>query len=813
MAFHAGIHMRPEAGLENNPVDLTTGPTNYIAEDSSLPKHMFSPSLKPRRTFRERAKLIKNLQLPMRHLPEFKRKDNMSKHVLFQADPSSDATHPEKPVVSQITAGLRSESAGDSRVVLPVRLKEDSGSMAPNPEPSRNLELPDLKGMQSDEGADGDMQEDTREELVPQDVDTPTTGNGSPSGGLSPLIMTPGPDEPEDMETSQSPILDSGLIQDVCEQILRQAFDTEYDDIAHTDAAVDAYNTVSYCLDELSRILPDDSLFNSAICIQDLPRGAGHLAPARQEGSGSNSGMGRCGGANNGSQKRPNDDGNGYPSRRPEDGFSSGDRGFGGGNNDGGNKRARMTTESEGQGLSCPFRKRNPLKFNIRDHQQCAVRPFDDMTHLKRHIKDLHKQKTGSVYHCPRCKEEMQSREALDAHIAVPNDRICSPQEGSASGNPEDGITGRVEYWLNNRKANAKIDNWESLWRILFPSDDVVPEPDFVAPVEREEFYGDLKNARPQLIEILTLNGELSLSESQRSDRQHMEQLADIFYGHVGQVFQNSRRQPMNLVRRWKSGKRNPKAENPNPASLISPAMQRQGRGQDQLTVPRPIVKKQATTGDGYGGSLASSLETINSAKSWANVGQAELMATRATRATRAAPGLTGSGNVQSGQVQFAQTGAGVIASPLGLRQDRQPDFFATRSPVNPRTPVSLQAGFDVYGNGVGNSNQPAQVTAFHHGRQDLVDPGIEMVNHCPPAQGMNGLNNIHRVNIGGVFGSSPQPQHSAYQQQPGHMALANPDDAQMPMREMYASNFDWGLNSSGVDLLQQQYQGGHSTF
>ena len=336
---------------------------------------------------------------------------------------------------------------------------------------------------------------------------------------------------------------------------------------------------------------------------------------------------------------------------------------------------------------------------------------------------------------------------------------------------------------------------------------------DFVAPVEREEFYGDLKNARPQLIEILTLNGELSLSESQQSDRQHMVQLVDIFYGHVGQVFQNSRRQPMNLVRRWKSGKRNPKAENPNPASLISPAMQRQGRGQDQLTVPRPIVKKQATTGDGYGGSLASSLETINSAKSWANVGQAELMATRATRATRAAPGLTDSGNVQSGQVQFAQTGAGVIASPLGLRQDRQPDFFATRSPVNPRTPVSLQAGFDVYGNGVGNSNQPAQVTAFHHGRQDLVDPGIEMVNHCPPAQGMNGLNNIHRVNIGGVFGPSPQPQHSAYQQQPGHMALANPDDAQMAMREMYASNFDWGLNSSGVDLFQQQYQGGHSTF
>ena len=95
---------------------------------------------------------------------------------------------------------------------------------------------------------------------------------------------------------------------------------------------------------------------------------------------------------------------------------------------------------------------------------------------VRRHIKDHHKQITGSLYHCPRCKEDMLSREALDAHIAVPNDRICSPQEGSASRNPEDGITGRVEDWLNNRKANAKIANWESLWRILFPSDKVVPD-------------------------------------------------------------------------------------------------------------------------------------------------------------------------------------------------------------------------------------------------------------------------------------------------------------------------------------------------
>lgn len=71
----------------------------------------------------------------------------------------------------------------------------------------------------------------------------------------------------------------------------------------------------------------------------------------------------------------------------------------------------------------------------------------------------------------------MRSREALDAHIAVPNDEICSPQEGSACRNPEDGITARHESLLNNRKADGKIDNWPNLWHNLFGLDEVVPNP------------------------------------------------------------------------------------------------------------------------------------------------------------------------------------------------------------------------------------------------------------------------------------------------------------------------------------------------
>ncbi|KAL0470403.1 hypothetical protein QR685DRAFT_571524 [Neurospora intermedia] len=768
MTFHAGTHFRSEEGLDIHPVDMTTA--NFTDEGLSSPRHIISPNLKPRRTFREQETLRKNLQDPARHLTKWRRKDSMSKHAVFQVGPPSDATHPEKPLVSQITAGLRAKSAGDPNIVMPVRPKEESESLVPAAKTSRNLNLPDLQGMQIDETS-GDVRADATQESVPQDVDTPTSGKGSSPEGLSPLIMTPGLDDLEDIETSPIHILDAGLIQDVCEQILRQAFDTEYDDIAHTDAAGEAYNTVSYCLDELSRILPDESLFSSAICIQELPRGAGHIAPAQQEGSGSSSGTGRRGGVNNGSQKRPNDDGNGYPSRGPEDGSGPGDRGLDGGGNDGGNKRARITTELGDQGLSCPFRKRNPERFNIRDHQQCAVRPFDNIYELK-------------------CKEDMRSREAVQAHLAVPRDSICSPQEGIASRNPEDGITDRHEFLLNNRKADGKIDNWQDLWHNLFGLDEEVPDPDFEPPVEREEFYRDLQNARPQLKEALTSNEELRRFGNQRSEGHHVEQLVDIFYSHIGQVFDNSRRQPMNTSRRQRVGKRIPRVEPSNSASPISPMTQKPARRLGQLAVPRQIVRKRLINGDSNGGSLASSLETINSAESWANVGQAEMV-------TRAAPGMDSSGSVQSRQAQVAQTGVGVGVSPSSFRQAQQHDLFVTPSPVTPPTPINPQVGFGAYGNEVVNLSQPAQATRFHHGRQDLVDLGIEMVNHCRPTQDMNGLSDNHRAEARGMIGPSPQPQqhkpaemnfggplpqHLAYQQQPGHMELASPDDAQMIM-------------------------------
>jgi hypothetical protein len=45
--------------------------------------------------------------------------------------------------------------------------------------------------------------------------------------------------------------------------------------------------------------------------------------------------------------------------------------------------KARTTKRIRLEPLSCPFRKRNPLRFNVRDHGSCALNSFSDFALLK----------------------------------------------------------------------------------------------------------------------------------------------------------------------------------------------------------------------------------------------------------------------------------------------------------------------------------------------------------------------------------------------------------------------------------------------
>ncbi|KAI7782171.1 hypothetical protein LA080_013847 [Diaporthe eres] len=136
-------------------------------------------------------------------------------------------------------------------------------------------------------------------------------------------------------------------------------------------------------------------------------------------------------------------------------------------------------------GLSCPFRKRNPMRFNIRSHSSCALSDFPSMMHLKRHIKAFHS-KSGEG--CRHCGAWFRTIEDLNQHVAQP--LLCEPGH-AANRNPEDGISQTDLQTLFDKK----VQTWHDMWLIIFPDlDRDLPYPEFDPPVELDEvetqFYG-----------------------------------------------------------------------------------------------------------------------------------------------------------------------------------------------------------------------------------------------------------------------------------------------------------------------------------
>jgi len=89
----------------------------------------------------------------------------------------------------------------------------------------------------------------------------------------------------------------------------------------------------------------------------------------------------------------------------------------------------------------------------------------------RRHIRNVHKLRHQE--HCPRCKRGFDTKEAVDTHLLAPSHEICEVLP-SPPDDFENGINEATEDWLIGRRANTKIDNWKSLWNLLFPNDEVV---------------------------------------------------------------------------------------------------------------------------------------------------------------------------------------------------------------------------------------------------------------------------------------------------------------------------------------------------
>ncbi|KAK4122206.1 hypothetical protein N657DRAFT_494553 [Parathielavia appendiculata] len=145
-----------------------------------------------------------------------------------------------------------------------------------------------------------------------------------------------------------------------------------------------------------------------------------------------------------------------------------------------GNKGAALN-----EPLSCPYRKRNRARFNIRNHISCT-KPFRDLSKLK-------------------------------AHISKDHHRVMAFQRGDLAEDVEDGITEAIAAILVRRKGHLKVCTWEKLCKTLFPSDTHMPssqhEP--CIPAESHEFikvatpaWSGVKNRVPEHVaDALTRHG------------------------------------------------------------------------------------------------------------------------------------------------------------------------------------------------------------------------------------------------------------------------------------------------------------------
>ncbi|KAM7199765.1 hypothetical protein V8F20_005635 [Naviculisporaceae sp. PSN 640] len=390
------------------------------------------------------------------------------------------------------------------------------------------------------------QQDDTAQELSSVCMDH------TPIHQAEPEEMSDSSDSVGDIRTPSSTASgskpDDQMVQDTCDQVLRNVFGVDLQELGVTDAA-SAYNSVHYCLDELSQIVPaENSVSQSSPAFHQVPnygttRGGGNT-PIRPGNGGDYSSYqigGGTGGGRSG-QKRPNGDGD--QGDQPGQNGNGGGSGSGGRDSGGGGKRPKTAPAepSDDQKLSCPFRKRNPVKFNVRDHQSCAVQSFPDISQLKRHVKNFHRQRSVAAFGCPRCKQDMIDKESLEYHLAVPSEVICTPPEAPLDQNPEDGITSRIEDLLNGRKANTKIDTWEVLWPTLFPADTVIPDSRFVPPVELEEVHSQFEQHMHDL-ESRIREAEQNASDYSQSPDDRVAMVLASCRQHIEYVFEMSRLQ------------------------------------------------------------------------------------------------------------------------------------------------------------------------------------------------------------------------------------------------------------------------------
>lgn len=166
------------------------------------------------------------------------------------------------------------------------------------------------------------------------------------------------------------------LTEDVCDTLLKDAFDVELQDLP-VNMVAETWKSVNTCLEEVSNLLGANKCVGFSLPIREA---VGDQSYGSTAGSGFHqyNNIGAGNGLDKGkkrlkppSRSRCNDgdDKDGSDSEQSLAGVGPG--------------RKKPKVDGPELLFSCPYRKRNPLRFNIRDHIPCAFDGFDDVSHVK----------------------------------------------------------------------------------------------------------------------------------------------------------------------------------------------------------------------------------------------------------------------------------------------------------------------------------------------------------------------------------------------------------------------------------------------
>ncbi|KAK3348663.1 hypothetical protein B0T25DRAFT_227331 [Lasiosphaeria hispida] len=134
--------------------------------------------------------------------------------------------------------------------------------------------------------------------------------------------------------------------------------------------------------------------------------------------------------------------------------------------------------------VACPFRKHDPVTYNLQAHEICAIRSWESVSRMKEHLYRRH----CKVY-CERCKQIFRDDGEMDAHkllpIACEVRRVAHPAD----------ITASQEKQLKTKKYKTRSlseeEKWREVYRLLFPHETHMPSP-------YPEMAEDLKPVTPE---------------------------------------------------------------------------------------------------------------------------------------------------------------------------------------------------------------------------------------------------------------------------------------------------------------------------